>query len=232
MQLPIQWCVSRRHRAYKRRWDFAEFRLPWGKRFALLVVLGYSRLLWVQFFPRQTLSVLIRALEEAFTAFGGVPAELLFDQMKAVIIDDQREIGGKVLENLEFARFAAHWGFRIRACRPYRAKTKGKIERPVGYVRQSFFYGREFLNDADLNQQATPWTQHTANARLHRTTGEVPQVRFERDERARLQVLAPRPYRSVVPLQAPSAPQPRLPGLPDVERRSLTIYSRIAGVRT
>jgi len=55
-----------------------------------------------------------------------------------------------VLENLEFARFAAHWGFRIRACRPYRARTKGKVERPVGYVRQGSFYGRDFLNDEDL----------------------------------------------------------------------------------
>lgn len=212
--------------------DFAEFRLPWGKRFALLVVLGYSRLLWIQFYPRQTLAVLTRGLEDAFSAFGGVPYELLFDQLKAVIIDDEREIGGKVLENLEFARFAAHWGFRIRACRPYRARTKGKVERPVGYVRQGFFYGREFLNDEDLNQQAISWTHHTANARLHRTTGEVPQVRFERDERAALQALVPRPYRSVVPLQAAPALPPRLPGLPDVERRSLTIYSRIAGAHT
>ena len=143
--------------------------------------------------------------------------------------------GGRALENLEFARFAAHWGFRIRACRPYRARTKGKVERPVGYVRQSFFYGREFLNDEDLNQQAISWTRHTANARLHRTTGEVPQIRFERDERAVLQALAPRPYRSVIPLQAAPAPQPRSAGLPSVERRerrSLTIYSRIAGART
>jgi transposase len=212
--------------------DFAEFRLPWGKRFALLVVLGYSRLLWVQFYPRQTLAVLMRGLEEAFTAFDGVPAELLFDQMKAVIIEDHREIGGRLLENAEFVRFAAHWGFRIRACRPYRARTKGKVERPVGYVRQNFFYGREFLNDADLNQQALSWTQHKANARLHRTTGEVPQVRFERDERAMLQGLALHPYRSVIQLQPTQAPQPRLPRLPSVERRPLLIYSRIAGART
>jgi transposase len=211
--------------------DFAEFHLPWGKRFALMVVLGYSRLLWFQFYPRQTLSVLTRGLEAAFNAFGGVPFELLFDQMKAVIIDDQREIGGKLLENLEFARFAAHWGFRIRACRPYRARTKGKVERPISYVRQSFFYGRVFLNDEDLNEQAVSWTQHTANTRLHRTTGEVPQARFERDERSVLQALAGCSYRSVLPVPAPSA-QPQLPRLPEVERRSLRIYSRIAGIRT
>ena len=110
--------------------------------------------MWLQFYPRQTMAVLMRGLEEAFAAFGGLPAELLFDQLKAVIIDDQREIGGKLLENGEFLRFAAHWGFRIRACRPYRAKTKGKVQRPVRYVRESFFYGREFLNDADLNERA------------------------------------------------------------------------------
>jgi hypothetical protein len=151
--------------------------------------------------------------------------------MKAVIVDDQREIGGKLLENLEFARFAAHWGFRIRACRPYRARTKGKVERPIRYVRESFFYGRVFLNDEDLNQQATSWIRLTANTRLHRTTGEVPQVRFDRDERATLQALAGRPYRSVLAVPTTSPPQPRLPGLPEVERRSLTIYSRIAGLR-
>ena len=211
--------------------DFAEFRLPWGKRYALLVVLGYSRLLWLQFYARQTLSVLMRGLEEAFMAFGGVPAELLFDQMKAVIIEDQREVGGKLLENIEFVRFAAHWGFRIRACRPYRAKTKGKVERPVGYVRQNFFYGRQFLNDADLNQQALSWSTRKANLRLHRTTLEVPQVRFDRDERAMLKTLAPHPYRPVSPLQQSQSPEPRHSSLPSVERRALTVYSRLLGAR-
>jgi transposase len=212
--------------------DFAEFRLPWGKRYALLVVLGYSRLLWLQFYPRQTMAVLMRGLEEAFDLMGGVPAELLFDQLKAVIIEDQREIGGKVLENMEFVRFAAHWGFRIRACRPYRAKTKGKVERPVSYVRQGFFYGREFLNDADLNQQALSWVTRKANLRLHRTTGEVPQVRFERDERPLLKVLAAQPYRSMTQVQPSQPQQRRLPGSPSVERRSLAVYGRIAGGRS
>lgn len=212
--------------------DFAEFRLPWGKRFALLVVLGYSRLLWLQFYPRQTMLVLMRGLEEAFAAMGGVPAELLFDQLKAVIIDDHREVGGKLLENMEFLRFAAHWGFRIRACRPYRAKTKGKVERPVSYLRQNFFYGREFLNDADLNQQALSWLTRKANLRLHRTTGEIPQVRFERDERALLKVLAVHPYRSVMPTPSPVPQRPRLPRSSNVERRSLAVYGRIAGART
>jgi len=210
--------------------DFAEFRLPWGKRYALVVVLGYSRLMWLQFWTRQTMAVLLGGLEEAFAFFGGAPAELLFDQMKAVIIEDEREIGGKLLENAEFVRFAAHWGFRIRACRPYRAKTKGKVERPIGYVRESFFYGRHFLNDADLNAQALSWLERTANARTHRTTAEVPRVRFERDERGLLKPLALRPYRSLVlTATASTADRPSYPAL-TVERRSLASYDRLVRV--
>ena len=210
--------------------DFAEFRLPWGKRYALVVVLGYSRLLWLQFFRRQTMAVLMRGLEEAFEFFGGVTSELLFDQLKAVIIDDERLDGGRLLENAEFLRFAAHWGFRIRACRPYRARTKGKVERPISYVRQSFFYGRSFLNDDDLNAQALSWMARTANVRLHRTILESPQVRFERDERGLLEPLALQPYRSLVLEPARPAGRLRLPqALPSVERRSLAVYEQIAG---
>ena len=208
--------------------DFAEFRLPWGKRFALLVVLGYSRLMWLQFYTRQTMAVLVGGLEDAFGFFGGVPAELLFDQMKSVIVEDERTSGGKLLENAEFMRFAAHWDFRIRACRPYRAKTKGKVERPIRYVRESFFYGRHFLNDADLNAQALSWLERTANARIHRTTAEVPRMRFERDERGLLKPLVLRRYRSLVLAPTPSTPgKPSYPAL-TVERRSLAWYDRLA----
>jgi transposase len=211
--------------------DFAEFKLPWGKRYALLVVLGYSRLLWLEFHRRQTMEVLMRGLEAAFAYFGGVPEELLFDQLKAVIIDDQRVNGGALLKNAEFLRFAEHWGFTIRACRPYRAKTKGKVERPIRYVRQSFFYGRHYLNDEDLNAQAWSWLERTANARKHRTTGERPRVRFERDERAVLRPLADRPYRSplVLPpaMAVPAEPRMDRP-MPEVERRPLAVYGELS----
>lgn len=209
--------------------DFAEFRLPWGKRYALVVVLGYSRLMWLQFYPRQTMAVLIRGLERSFEFFGGVPNELLFDQLKAVIVDDERLSGGKLLENAEFLRFAAHWGFRIRACRPYRAQTKGKVERPIGYVRQGFFYGRSFVSDDDLNAQALSWMVDTANVRTHRTTLEMPQTRFERDEHALLKPLAMLPYRSVMLESARTTARPRLRSIPTVERRPLSVYDQIAG---
>ena len=144
--------------------DFAEFRLPWGKQHALIVVLGYSRYLWLQSCERQTMAVVMRALEAAFVHFRGVPAEILFDQMKAVIIEDDRADGGRLVENREFLRFAGHWGLRIRACRPYRAQTKGKVERQVSNIRKSFSYRRDFASDADLNAQAFRWLDTVANA--------------------------------------------------------------------
>jgi transposase len=213
--------------------DFAEFQFPWGKRYALLVVLGYSRLLWLQFYPRQTMRTVMDGLEQAFAYFAGVPAELLFDQMRSVILADQRAVGGKLLENAEFLRFAAHWGFRIRACRPYRARTKGKVERPVRYVRENFVYGREFLGDADLDAQRTDWLEQTANARVHGTTKEVPRVRFETEERHTLRPLVPHRYRSLLvpaaPVTAPAS-HALFAGAVTVERRALSTYEHLAAL--
>lgn len=208
--------------------DFAEVRLPWGKRYALLIVLGYSRLLWVGFYPRQTMQALMHGLETAFTQWGGVPRELLFDQLKAVVIGDERPAGGALLANPEFLRFAAHWGFRIRACRPYRAQTKGKVERPIRYLRDNFLYGREFLGDADLQAQCDAWLADVANVRVHGTTGAIPAVRFLTDD---LPALGPRParrYQSVIPVPTPrTTPVGRSRVGVAVERRALTAYAAL-----
>lgn len=210
--------------------DFATFKFPWGTRYALLVVLGYSRLLWLRFYPRQTFATVIGGLEEAFAYLGGVPREVLFDQMKAVVLEDHRTEGGKLLENPEFLRFARHWGFRIRACRPYRAQTKGKVERPVRYVRGNFIYGRDFLGDADLDAQCTHWLEATANARVHRTTQAVPRERFEAEERACLLPLAERSYRPLVlPVERTSRRTVLRQVVPPVrvEQRGLAAYQSL-----
>lgn len=204
--------------------DYATFNLPWGRRYALVVVLGYSRLLWLRFYPRQTMQALFTGLESAFEAFGGVPQELLFDQMRSVVVGDERLSKGALVMNTEFLRFAAHWDFRPRACRPYRAKTKGKVERPIRYVRESFFYGRTFLNDADLNAQAERWLQKTANRRRHRTTDEAPQLRFERDECYTLKPLAQTPYPRLHRV-APPAASPKPVYQVEVQRRPLSVYA-------
>jgi transposase len=210
--------------------DFARFRFPWGIRYALRVVLGYSRLLWCRFYPRQDMATLIDGLEDAFVYFGGVPQELLFDQMKAVITRDLRLEGGALIRNAEFLRFAHHWGFTPRACRPYRAQTKGKVERPVRYVRGNFVYGRTFLHDADLDHQRHHWLERIANVRVHATTRERPRDRFDREERLLLQPVALRRYTSLV-LERPAATTVRRPPRPlvTVEKRSLAAYAQLTG---
>jgi transposase len=211
--------------------DFARFQFAWGVRYALLVVLGYSRLLWCRFYPRQDMATLIDGLEDAFVAFGGVPQELLFDQMKAVITRDLRLEGGALVRNAEFLRFAHHWGFTPRACRPYRAQTKGKVERPVRYLRGNFVYGRTFLHDADLDQQRQGWLDRVANVRLHGTTHERPRDRFDREERFLLQPLAARRYTSLVverPSETTAVRRPPRP-IAVVEKRTLAAYAQLAG---
>ena len=211
--------------------DWAHCRLPWGVRYALVVVLGSSRLLWVQFYPRQDLATLMLGLDACFTAWGGTVKDLLFDQMRAVLTRDDRLTGGGLVHNLELLRFARHWGCRVRVCRPYRAQTKGKVERPIRYLRDSFLYGRTFLGDADLNAQVLEWLATVANARQHATTQWIPAEQFAQVERPLLLPLPSRPYHSLVltpPRAATTAPRSREP-LPHVavERRELSAYAAL-----
>jgi transposase len=87
------------------------------------------------YFRRQDMGALFDGSEQAFSSFEGVPEEPLFDQIRSVIVDDQRLTRGRLVENAEFLRFANHWQFGARACRPHRARTKGRVERPIRYIR-------------------------------------------------------------------------------------------------
>jgi hypothetical protein len=134
------------------------------------------------------------------------------------------------VRNAEFLRFARHWGFTPRACRPYRAQTKGKVERPVRYLRGNFVYGRTFLHDADLDEQCERWLARIANVRRHGTTHERPQDRFDREERFLLQPLAARRYTSLVLDRPPTSMTRQRPRpVVTVEKRSLTAYAQLAG---
>ena len=207
--------------------DFAEFQTSWGKRHALLAVLGFSRMIWVRYYERETMAVLMEGLESAFQEWGGVPRELLFDQMRSVVLSDERGSGGGLVMNARFRQFARHWGFRTRACRPRRAQTKGKVERPIRYLRGNFYYGREFANDADLNERVARWLAETANVRVHGTTKERPLDRFEREERRALLPLAARRFPRIGELVS-VAPADRSQLAPvEVEKRSLSVYSEV-----
>ena len=105
--------------------------------------------------------------------------------------------------------------------------SKGKVERPVRYVRGNFVYGRTFLGDGDLAAQAARWLDETANVRVHATTKEVPRVRFARDEHALLMPLAAHPYQPVMPLTPRRVAVAPLRLDVPVERRPLETYTAL-----
>jgi hypothetical protein len=102
---------------------------------------------------------------------GGAPSELLYDRMKTAVIGESAE--GVVAYNPSLVGLLNHYGAVPRACRPYRAQTKGKVERPYRYIRQDFFLGARFANLDDLNAQLTRWLDTVANTRKHGTTERV-----------------------------------------------------------
>ena len=149
--------------------------------------LGFSRRFHVWASDSQDAEHTYEALVRAFEYVGGIPAEVLVDNQKSAVI--AQRIGEAVQFNTRFLDLAGHYGFRPRACRPYRAQTKGKDERMVGYVKHHFFVRyRAFASLAHLNQLLEEWLTTEADPRVHGTHQEVVIERFER-ERPHLRAL-------------------------------------------
>jgi transposase len=167
--------------------DFARFVVRFRSEPALgrivwlfSMVLGHSRYLFGRFVWRQTLDVLVRCHLEAFAEFGGAPRQILYDRMKTAVLGESE--AGAIIYNPTLLSLGAHYGFEPRACQPYRAKTKGKVERPFRYVRQDFFLGREFEDMEDLNDQFDVWRAEVANAREHGTTRRIVSDAFAEEQ--------------------------------------------------
>jgi len=135
--------------------------------YAFVMVLGFSRYLYVEFTRSMTLATLIRCHQNAFAFFGGWPRRILYDNMRQVVVGPERI-------NARFLDFTRHHGFEVKRCRPYRPRTKGKVERSVSYLRDSFLNGRTFAGLDDLNAQGRHWLGSVANVRLHGTTQARP----------------------------------------------------------
>lgn len=117
------------------------------------MVVGHSRMMWARFVARQDLPTVLRCHIAAFEAFGGVPGQILYDRMKTAVLgeaEDPDQPGRGIASNAKLLDLVAHYGFLPKACKPYRAKTKGKVERPFRYVREDFFLARTFGNLDDL----------------------------------------------------------------------------------
>lgn len=131
----------------------------------------------------------------AFSHFGGVPREILYDRTKTVVKQHVgREQGlQRRLFHPEALASAMHYGFRMRLCKPYRAKTKGKVESDVDYVRGRLLGSHSFRGYEEANASWRGWNEQIARQRVHGTHGEMVRVRAERD-RAALLALPPDPY--------------------------------------
>lgn len=174
--------------------DFAEFKVRFcseggleRKVWLFAMVLGHSRYLWAQFVMHQDLPTVLRCHMEAFEHFGGVPRQILYDRMKTAVLGEPEQDKG-IIYNAKLLACGVHYGFVPRACQPYRAKTKGKIERPFRYIRADFFMAREFTDIQDMNHQMRHWLDTVANVRLHAGTQRIVLEHFEQ-ERSSLQAL-------------------------------------------
>lgn len=140
--------------------------------------LGYSRRLWVRAYPHERLSALLDGHEQAFRHFGGVPLTCLYDNPRTLVLG-RRE--GAVRWHPVAEDFARYYGFTPRACQPYRARTKGKVESGVKYVKRNALAGRRFASWEALNTWLEVWAMTVADQRVHGTTHERPHDRFARE---------------------------------------------------
>lgn len=176
-------------------WSYCgRFPSPDGKTvpvYVFIMVLSYSRMIFIQFTTSMKMSELLKCHQSAFEFFGGWPQTVLYDNMKQVKISRSEW-------NETFMDFANHYGFVPKTHQPYRPRTKGKVERSAEYIKDNFLTGRSFDGIKDLNAQALHWMNNTANARVHGTTKERPIDLFSKETLTSHESI--RPYRYIDPV--------------------------------
>lgn len=149
------------------------------------MVLGYSRRLFARAYENERLASLLDGHRLAFEHFGGRTQRILYDNPRTIV--KHKDADGAVREwNAGFKDQMDFYGVEVQLCRYYRPQTKGKIERGVAYVKGNALAGRRFVDLAALNSYLEEWCLEVADQRVHGTTGEVPAVRFARDEQQQL----------------------------------------------
>jgi transposase len=143
------------------------------KLYAFSYILGYSRTRYAEYTVDIRVQNLIKMHLNAFRYTGGIPSEILYDNLKQVVLDRKLKASDSTF-NAEFRRFAEHYAFNTRLCYPRRPQTKGKIERTIGFLKGNFFNGRIFRDLADVNNQCLEWLK-TVNGKSHATTGRIPE---------------------------------------------------------
>jgi transposase len=163
------------------------------KVYLMTAILAYSRRIYCQAFLAQRQDDWLEGIDGSFRHFGGLTEQILCDNASPLVTSHDRQ-SGEVVWNPGFEAFCRDRGLTAKACRPRRARTKGKIERGVGYVKHNALAGRSFASFADLGRHLATWQLEVADQRIHGTTRERPAACFERDERAVLRPLPKRPF--------------------------------------
>lgn len=156
-----------------------------------VVVLCYSRLMYVEFTVSQTMEHFLAAHEHAFAALQGCPARLMIDNLKSAVL--QRVVGEAPVFNARYLDFARHWGFGISPCNVAKGNEKGRVENGVGYVKKNFLNGLDFLDFSAVNPAAQVWLATIANVRIHGETHQRP-IDLFKEELPHLRPLNPMPY--------------------------------------
>jgi transposase len=157
---------------------------------AFVMALCYSRYIYIEFVLSQRMGTFLRCMERGLAFMGGTTTADIFDNMKTVV---SGRFDGRPVFNRTFLEYARARGFAVIACNPRRGNEKGRVERPIGFVRERFWPGRRFCDLVDLNKQAREWRDDFANNRVHDITGKVPALVFQSIERPLLKAIPTTP---------------------------------------
>jgi transposase len=174
--------------------DWGEFGDVFGdgiKIHCFIMVLCFSRLLYLEFTRSEKFEDFIRCHENAFKFLGGVPLECWYDNLTSAVTD---RIGSLLRFNSRFMAYMGHHAIRPHACNPARGNEKGRVEDAVKFIRSNFWPARKFSSFEDLCSQASQWRDEYANKREHAKTKRIPIILFESEEKKTLRKLNPNSY--------------------------------------
>ena len=156
-----------------------------------VMVLCYSRMMYVEFTVSQTMEHFLACHQHAFEFFGGVPQKVMVDNLKSAVL--KRALGQEPLLNPKYADFAGHLGFTIAPCNVGKGNEKGRVENGVGYVKKNFLAGLDIAPFSALNPAAKHWLESIANVRVHGETRQPPAELWPK-EKPYLSPLPPHPF--------------------------------------
>ncbi len=156
-----------------------------------VMVLCYSRMMYVEFTVSQTMEHFLACHQHAFEFLGGTPTNVMVDNLKSAVL--KRALGQAPVFNPKYAAFAEHYGFRIVPCNVGKGNEKGRVENGVGYVKKNFLAGLDIADFSILGPAAKQWLGTVANIRIHGETRQPPADLWQ-TEKPYLSALPPHPF--------------------------------------